>query len=657
MDAQDDVIKDQATLHRRPVDSGKEATLPEENIEASVPRKREREVSLEPQTPQASGNELDLHIHDAKEHRAPAKKNRVSAQLDAPQEEEEQDSETVSPLANDQGMSSSPPTESKIRQISQGVEDITWQNQPKPTTPSSEDEHTEPNSQLHAPMDAEDSAGNAEEPVAPPLMTGENSPLAVDNVGKDEHAGEADLVEPPFEAQSMEAPTTTQQHAEPTPPPENDENCLSTQGSEENVDVERGKSDDSTVSDRKVPEDLLDRKSVSPPVVTAKRPRDDDTDENPRETKRPTPPPEGETQAEPPSTSRSQTPPSSSTQTQNTAFSGTSTPKLGGFMSYASTSSPFSSVKGPSLFSSKTWTQSGPTASTSTALPMAISPTPKLGSSSLPGITPSSPTSQTTGLKRTGFEAFASSSSPFATAAKRPKSPPPQSLFARRNGSPSRHPSPARSSVSAFSAYATGTARGFHSPAPKTLSAAGSTTLNEDGTDRELSAAPTITENGDADEEAKDAALSEKQVSFAERLRSQKEDDDASAEDDEKKVNLTEQEVQTGEEDEETVYQVRGKLFALSPQNQWKERGTGQLRLNVRREDGTGARLVMRKEAVYTLLLNATLFKGMRCTLAQDPRYIRFSVFEDGAPTTYNLRVSNAKIASELLEEINAHIP
>ena len=49
--------------------------------------------------------------------------------------------------------------------------------------------------------------------------------------------------------------------------------------------------------------------------------------------------------------------------------------------------------------------------------------------------------------------------------------------------------------------------------------------------------------------------------------------------------------VQTGEEDEETVYQVRGKLFALSPQNQWKERGTGQLRLNVRRDDGTGARL------------------------------------------------------------------
>jgi Ran-binding protein 3 len=86
----------------------------------------------------------------------------------------------------------------------------------------------------------------------------------------------------------------------------------------------------------------------------------------------------------------------------------------------------------------------------------------------------------------------------------------------------------------------------------------------------------------------------------------------------------------------------------------------------------------MRKEAVYTLLLNATLFKGMRCALGQDPRYIRFSVFENGAATHYNLRVSslffqrcyqaahlrlvlvqvsNAKIAAELLEEIHAHIP
>lgn len=49
---------------------------------------------------------------------------------------------------------------------------------------------------------------------------------------------------------------------------------------------------------------------------------------------------------------------------------------------------------------------------------------------------------------------------------------------------------------------------------------------------------------------------------------------------------------------------------------------------------------VMRKDAVYTLLLNITLFPGMRCTLAQDPRYLRFTAIENGVATTYNLKVS-----------------
>jgi RanBP1 domain len=49
--------------------------------------------------------------------------------------------------------------------------------------------------------------------------------------------------------------------------------------------------------------------------------------------------------------------------------------------------------------------------------------------------------------------------------------------------------------------------------------------------------------------------------------------------------------VMTGEEEEDTVHQVRGKLFSLADSTQWKERGTGTLKLNVRRSDGNGARL------------------------------------------------------------------
>ena len=64
--------------------------------------------------------------------------------------------------------------------------------------------------------------------------------------------------------------------------------------------------------------------------------------------------------------------------------------------------------------------------------------------------------------------------------------------------------------------------------------------------------------------------------------------------------------MQTGEEDEDTIYQVRGKLFALSDQNQWKERGTGMLRLNVRREDGGGARL----SAFFSSLFDGFSLRG-----------------------------------------------
>jgi hypothetical protein len=49
--------------------------------------------------------------------------------------------------------------------------------------------------------------------------------------------------------------------------------------------------------------------------------------------------------------------------------------------------------------------------------------------------------------------------------------------------------------------------------------------------------------------------------------------------------------VLTGEEEDETIHSVRGKLFVLSEQNQWKERGTGLLRLNRRKVDRGGARL------------------------------------------------------------------
>jgi Ran-binding protein 3 len=94
---------------------------------------------------------------------------------------------------------------------------------------------------------------------------------------------------------------------------------------------------------------------------------------------------------------------------------------------------------------------------------------------------------------------------------------------------------------------------------------------------------------------------------FGERLRAGRDDEEEEPEEENEREKLQEQEgtrfhfldvpmftlvaVVTGEEDEETIHHVRAKLYALCSQNQWKERGTGLLKLNVRRSDGGGARL------------------------------------------------------------------
>jgi len=661
---------------------------------SKLSRKREREVSLEPATPQTAtivcvsilshlvfhraqlsgppsiqplrsstdscpSQDIDIEHPEQKERRTPAKKNRLSAQLDTTREEDE-----------DPALSCSPPHETKIRQISQGVEDLTWQSIRKDNASDKGHDVAAPRAQEQDQGQEVDEkieakvAGGEEVAVPLHLLQGENPPVATDGAGDDEHAGQADPAEVPPEAQpsdpeEMTSPTVHPEVSSTSAiPPVPTSQPLSRRGSES--DQEKGlkrKLGDRTVSERLVQGETPLTNGTAPTPTTAKRPRDDpDADANPRVTKRPTPPPE-EGEAEAQKTEKSPPAPTSVT------------PKLGGFMAYASSSSPFASVSGPSIFGSKgSSASSSPWASTSTS----PNPSPNLITSPFsstaststaspvksPPRTPAQPQAQ----KRTGFEAFASATSPFASAAKRPKSPPPPFGALARSRSPSRHTSVRNANP--FSTYAAGGAQSFsaHST-PKRGSPAlvegTSTSTDAEGSSKAsvglgiLNAGRNENEGADEDEgkENVDGASS-----FGDRLRSQRDEDESSDED--RQLALTKLEAgKTGEEDEQTVYQVRGKLYALNSQTQWRERGTGNLKLNVRKDDGMGARLIMRKEAVYTLLLNVTLFKGMRCSLAQDPRYLRFSAFEGGSTTHYNLRVPNARIAEELLDEINSHIP
>ncbi|KAF8216736.1 hypothetical protein K438DRAFT_1797737 [Mycena galopus ATCC 62051] len=553
------------------------------DTETKLSRKREREVSLEPATTPKSTSDTDPLIREYKEARTPAKKNRVHLGSTAEEEDGGMTRSRSPSVEADMGVS--PPQEMKIRvrQISQGVEDLSWQNMKN----SSPEKPPMLDSQLEDSDPVESADGSTEIKVDPPLSDGATDTPATEGAGvmsaelssrrdSDSDSGEK---EKGLKRKFLERGTSAG-------PPENGDNS-------------------------------------NTPAEPLKRPRDDpDKDENPRETKRPSPPPE---QNAPPAAA----------------------PKLSGFMAYASTSSPFAAVKGRNLFASKKETSPSPfgTAAPVTSgasSPFASSPFAALGE-------PSSPPS-------TKRAVFGVSSSPFAASTKAKQDVLGSTSKLGRAKSPPRRANPAAGS-NAFSAYASSGVQGFSLPAKTRVRSGSPDDSGASSLERATTAGSALAGDGSAPDSGAEDERDDRPISFGEKLRAGKDEEDGKSDDESGKPVLTEQEFLTGEEDEETVHQVRGKLFSLVDGNQWKERGTGMLKLNVRRSDGGGARIVMRKEAVYTVLLNVTLFHGMRCALAQDARYIRLSVLEGGVATHYNLRVASAKAAQELLHEINANIP
>ncbi|KDQ61833.1 hypothetical protein JAAARDRAFT_31318 [Jaapia argillacea MUCL 33604] len=615
-------------------------------LDPKISRKREREVSLEPTTPQATNFDSDGDEgpnNDKRERPLLStprnKKNRVH-KLDPTHESQDEDASNSSgsPTPAPALLSISPPHEVKMRQISQGLEDIDMKRGMKIL---------------------QQRQSNGDESESAVVLTPELplTPPAEEETQLDDFDGAT----PP---DSM----ISSHHSLPSIPALGRPIELSRRASQSDSDVDQDKKLKRKLGDRAVsqePADLarIKRNSAVDPLSTTKRPREDaEKDDNPRETKRPSPPP-------PEAPKEMETVEDVKQVAEPVVSQQAPAPKLSGFMAYASTSSPFASVKGANIFSSKK-----PSSPSSTPFrPNSPLASPEASSSKISFQSSSTHTpmfgndspSQTP-AKRTGFEAFASSTSPFASAT-RSKSPAFGSSTGPANSSSSlgfsRSKSPSRRSQqgsfsNAFSNYASGGAQAFAVPASKRARADSPASGNGFGSGSEavvsvFDAGPTK-DGDDGDEDGKE-------VSFGERLRASKDQEKEAEEEDEwngkGKCALNEQELTTGEEDEQTVFQVRGKLFVLSPQNAWKERGTGTLRLNVRREDGSGARLVMRKEAVYAVILNITLFRGMKCSIAADPRYLKFSAIEDGKFTHYNLRVQNAKIAQDLLEEISANIP
>jgi len=123
------------------------------------------------------------------------------------------------------------------------------------------------------------------------------------------------------------------------------------------------------------------------------------------------------------------------------------------------------------------------------------------------------------------------------------------------------------------------------------------------------------------------------------------------------KLNIREIEHNTGEEDDLTVFQTRAKLYTQDETFAYKERGTGLLKVNVRRSDGEGARIVMRAEGVLRLLLNMPLYPGLICELGPDPKFIKVAEITTHERKLHAVKVGNAKVAQELYDHLMDNTP
>ncbi|KAJ2161529.1 hypothetical protein GGF46_001384 [Coemansia sp. RSA 552] len=119
---------------------------------------------------------------------------------------------------------------------------------------------------------------------------------------------------------------------------------------------------------------------------------------------------------------------------------------------------------------------------------------------------------------------------------------------------------------------------------------------------------------------------------------------------------LSTEPVRTYEEDETCVFSTKAKLYELVEDN-WKERGGGQFKLNQHTAQGGRHRLVMRTDQTYRLILNVPLFVGMK--LSSERRFVRFTCFDTDrmAPVTYALRFASEDLAAEAHSKVSRAVP
>lgn len=115
--------------------------------------------------------------------------------------------------------------------------------------------------------------------------------------------------------------------------------------------------------------------------------------------------------------------------------------------------------------------------------------------------------------------------------------------------------------------------------------------------------------------------------------------------------------VETGEENEDTVFTADSSLFEFT--GGWKERGKGEIKVNVSTNESKKARLVMRSRGNCRLILNANLFPEMKLT-NMDKKGITFACINSACETkdklvTYALKFKDTSILEEFRDAVMEH--
>ncbi|GLT52080.1 hypothetical protein SLA2020_254420 [Shorea laevis] len=121
---------------------------------------------------------------------------------------------------------------------------------------------------------------------------------------------------------------------------------------------------------------------------------------------------------------------------------------------------------------------------------------------------------------------------------------------------------------------------------------------------------------------------------------------------------LQEVPVETGEENERVAFSADSVLFEFMDGG-WKERGKGELKVNVSTTETEKARLLMRARGNYRLILNASLYPDMKLT-NMDKKGITFACMNGigegkGGLSTFALKFKDGSIVEEFRAAVVAN--